>query len=304
MSSSLQDAWARGYLSGGSMAYVDALYEDFLEDPNRVSADWQAMFKALPKTSSSPDVSHKQIRDYFQHLADHPTLHRVSGNEENTKQRQVSDLVHAYRSEGHLGAHLDPLNMTPPSQVANLSPITHQLQSADLNRQFAVDKTLSEGQIRLSDLQQRLDAIYCGHIGIEYMHCAHQAEISWLQEKFEGQRGKPNYDAATKRQLLEELIAADGLERYLATRYVGQKRFSLEGGDAFVPMLKEIIRLSGQLGVKEMVIGMAHRGRLNVLINVLGKSPAELFQEFEGKKKLEGTGDVKYHLGYSSDIPT
>ena len=156
----------------------------------------------------------------------------------------------------------------------------------------------------LGDIHQALSETYCGSIGIEYMHISNEKEIEWFQQRMESTRGRPHFDAAKKMNILKDLIAADGLERYLGTRYVGQKRFSLEGGDSLIPMMKEIINQSGQSHVKEVVIGMAHRGRLNVLVNVLGKDPSQLFQEFEGKVKYDRTGDVKYHLGFSSDIET
>jgi 2-oxoglutarate dehydrogenase E1 component len=136
------------------------------------------------------------------------------------------------------------------------------------------------------------------------MHISDNDEVEWIQKRVESVRGCAYYSAEKKCNILKDLIAADGLERYLGTRYVGQKRFSLEGGDSLIPMMKEIINKAGSNGVKELVIGMAHRGRLNVLVNVLGKEPHQLFQEFEGKVKYERTGDVKYHLGFSSDVKT
>lgn len=292
------------YLSGGSMAYVDGLYEDFLVDPESVPADWQAAFRALPKIDGiANDVAHRDIRSYFLTNADKKRV--AIGASEDSKQFQVAHLMNAYRTLGHHAAKLDPLEMAERVHVPNLELNYHHLSDADLNRSFYAGKNFNGSEMPLAEIYQALRATYCGSIGIEYMHISNNEETEWLQERMESVRGRPRFDAQKKRNILNDLIAADGLERYLGTRYVGQKRFSLEGGDAFIPLMKEIIRKGGQDGVQEIVIGMAHRGRLNVLVNVLGKEPDELFQEFEGKMKTgERSGDVKYHLGFSSDIRT
>jgi 2-oxoglutarate dehydrogenase E1 component len=303
-STDLQKQWASSYLSGGSMAYVDALYEDYLADPNSVPADWRAAFSALPSVNGAgTEVSHRDIRDYFLENAD-KKKHSPVISSEDSKQYQVANLINAYRALGHHAAKLDPLEMSKRVQVPNLELNYHHLSDADLNRSFFAGKYLNGAEMSLRDILAALRDTYCGSIGIEYMHISDNAETEWLQQKMESLRGRPRFDAKKKIEILTDLIATDGLERYLGTRYVGQKRFSLEGGDAFIPMMKEIINKGGKAGVKEIVIGMAHRGRLNVLVNVLGKEPDELFQEFEGKIKFERTGDVKYHLGFSSDLRT
>lgn len=299
----LQKLWASSYLSGGSMAYVDALYEDYLADPNSVPADWRSAFSALPTVNgAAKEVSHRDIRDYFLENADKKPVTATSP--EVSKQYQVANLINAYRALGHHAAKLDPLEMAKRVPVPNLELSYHQLSDSDLNRSFFAGTYFSKREMPLRDILKALRDTYCGSIGIEYMHISDNAETEWLQEKMESARGRPHFDVEKKKEILNDLIAADGLERYLGTRYVGQKRFSLEGGDAFIPMLKEIINQGGSAGVKEIVIGMAHRGRLNVLVNVLGKEPDQLFQEFEGKIKSERTGDVKYHLGFSSDLRT
>ncbi|MDP3560771.1 MAG: 2-oxoglutarate dehydrogenase E1 component [Legionellaceae bacterium] len=298
-SSNLQHEWATAYLSGGNMAYVDGLYEDYLNNPNSVSEDWQALFKTLPAVNGqTSDVSHRDIRAHFLELANH---RKAAPVEVNTKQMNVADLINAYRSHGHHAASLDPLDMAERVPVPSLQLDYHHL-SNELDQPFNAGKTFSDGTMPLSDIYNALRETYCGSIGLQYMHIANTEETDWLQNKFETVRGRTTFDAETKLQLLKDLIAADGLERYLGTRYVGQKRFALEGGDALIPMMNEIVRQSCANGVKEVVIGMAHRGRLNVLINVLGKKPEVLFQEFEGKYDTNRTGDVKYHLGFSSDI--
>lgn len=299
----LQKQWASSYLSGGNMAYVDSLYEDFLQDPNSVSADWRAIFAALPQIAGNKqETAHRDIRSYFLHQAHKRPASNSSG--EDSQQYRVANLINAYRAMGHHAAKLDPLEMTDRVYVPALELEYHHLGQADLDRSFFAGNYFNGSQMPLREILQALQDTYCGSIGIEYMHISNNEETEWLQQKMETARGHWQFDANKKRIILNDLIAADGLERYLGTRYVGQKRFSLEGGDAFIPLLKEIIRQGTQVGVQEIVMGMAHRGRLNVLVNVLGKEPDELFQEFEGKIKLERTGDVKYHMGFSSNLRT
>ncbi len=304
MSSSryLAQEGANAYLSGGSMAYVDGLYEDYLADPTSVSDGWRAVFDALPATSDQAvESSHRDIRNYFLNNADKTRVQSVSVDD---KEAQVADWINAYRTYGHLAAKLDPLEMTKRPPVPNLELAYHHLSDADLSHSFVAGLAFADKPLPLSEIEHALRETYSSSIGIEYMHIANTEETDWLQNQVESVRSKPAFNAEKKLKILEELIAADGLERYLGTRYVGQKRFSLEGGDALVPMMKTLIRGGCDHHVKEIVIGMAHRGRLNVLVNVLGKNPDELFQEFEGKINLDRTGDVKYHLGFSSNIRT
>lgn len=302
-SNNLQNEWSSSFLSGGSMAYVEGLYEDFLANPKSVPDDWQTLFTTLvAENGQKHDISHREIRDYFLQQAYKPRTQIATS--EDSKQYQVAHLINAYRAHGHHAAKLDPLEMAERLAVPSLELSYHHLGQADLNRSFFAGNYLNGSQIPLSEIYQALRDTYCGSIGIEYMHISDNKETEWLQQKMETTRGRPDFNADKKREILADLIAADGLERYLGTRYVGQKRFSLEGGDALIPMMKELIHRGGDEGVKEIIIGMAHRGRLNVLVNVLGKEPDQLFQEFEGKIKLERTGDVKYHLGFSSDLRT
>ncbi len=300
--SNLQNEWANSYLSGGSMAYVDGLYEDYLADHASVPDDWQAAFNALPSVNGGiAETSHRDIVKHFLQNADKKLTQLTMVDD---KQAQVADLINAYRVHGHHAAKLDPLEMVERTHAPSLDLAWHHLSDDDLNHVFYAGPYFSHLQMPLSAIYQALRETYSSSIGIEYMHIANVAEIDWLQQKLESGRGKAVLNDSQKLQILDELISADGFERYLATRYVGQKRFSLEGGDALVPMMKEIIRCGGESAVKEIVIGMAHRGRLNVLVNVLGKEAAELFQEFEGQYTLERTGDVKYHKGFSSNLRT
>lgn len=301
--SSLKNEWDVAYFSGESMAYVDGLYEDYLVDPDSVPKEWKTVFQNLPQVNGqATDVSHRDIQQYFLNNISKRTAQPAMTTSQ--KQAEVANLINAYRSVGHHAAKLDPLEMLERVAAPSLDLAYHHLGEGDLDQTFFAGKTFKSAQMPLRDIYQSLRDTYSGSIGIEYMHIADSHEIEWLQSKLESVCGKPNFSPAEKKQILEELIAVDGLERYLGTRYVGQKRFSLEGGDALVPMMKELIRLGGKAAVNEFVIGMAHRGRLNVLVNVLGKEPDELFQEFEGKVNRERTGDVKYHLGFSSDLKT
>ena len=300
--STLQQQMASSYLSGGNVAYVEELYEDYLSDPNAVSTEWRGIFDALPKISAQPEFSHRDIQDQFLQLASMPkTLMNV---ETAPKQQAVADLIQAYRSYGHLQANLDPLGMAARRTHPSLDPHYYHLGDADRAQSFSAGPYLAQKPLPLAEIERCLQATYCGSIGIQYMHLSNQDEIAWIQQYFEPSHGRPQFQAEQKIKILQDLIAADGLERYLGTRYVGQKRFALEGGDALIPLMNELIQKSCAAHIDEIVIGMAHRGRLNVLINVLGKTPDALFQEFEGKYDVSRTGDVKYHLGYSSDLST
>ncbi|MCR9191864.1 MAG: 2-oxoglutarate dehydrogenase E1 component [Gammaproteobacteria bacterium] len=298
----LQQQMATAYLSGGNMAYVDGLYEDFLADPASVPEEWQAVFKALPKVSGKAELSHRDIRDYFLHAAKAPPA--SASATPSSKQHLVNDLINAYRMNGHHQANLDPLGMVQRSSLPSLNLASYHFSDADLKESFETGPYLSKQAIPLAEIDHLLQEIYCGSIGMQYMHLTNQKEIDWIQEKYESTHGRPQLNAEQQTKLLKDLIAADGLERYLGTKYVGQKRFSLEGGDALIPLMNEVIERSCAQHIDEVVIGMAHRGRLNVLINVLGKTPDALFDEFEGKYDQSRTGDVKYHLGYSSDLST
>lgn len=286
----LESAWETSYLSGGNMSYIDALYEDYCKDPDSVSSDWKALFREL-------GLSETEVK--------RGVLTSIPSVSANGKQAEVANLITAYRTYGHLAAQLDPLDLTERPGSQNLEETYYGLNDTDFNRPFFVGGIFGHEKMTLADLKQRLQKTYCGSIGIEYMHIADAEVVEWIQQHIETWNGRSKFSAQKKRTILQDLVAAEGLERYLGTRFAGQKRFSLEGGESLVPMLKALINNAGGLGVAEMVVGMAHRGRLNILVNVLGKSPHELFQEFEGRKSdAERTGDVKYHLGFSSDLRT
>ena len=222
------------------------------------------------------------------------------------KQIAVLQLINAYRFRGHQQARLDPLGLQEQSPIAELDPAFHCLTEADMDTVFSTGSLAGPPQASLREIIATLREVYCGRVGAEYMHITDTGQKRWIQRYLEAVRTTPPFSAEYRRQILERVIAAEGLEQYLHTKYVGQKRFSLEGGESLIPLLDELIHRAGGRKVQEIVLGMAHRGRLNVLVNVLGKSPKHLFKEFEGKAQLSGAGggDVKYHQGFSSDILT
>ena len=296
-------------LAGSNADYLEQLYEDFLRDPNSVTPVWRRYFETLPRVDGhARDVPHSEIRSEFRRLGRRPPhapgAPAVSA-ETAHKQVRVLQLINAYRFRGHQIAVLDPLALREIPQIPELDPAHHGLTDADLDVVFDTGSLAGPRRATLREILALLHATYCRAIGAEYMHITDTQEKRWIQSSLESVRGVPRYPPEIQRLLLERLTAAEGLEHYLHTKYAGQKRFSLEGAESLIPMLDELIQRAGGLGAKEVVIGMAHRGRLNVLVNILGKTPAELFLEFEGKgPRNGGTGDVKYHLGFSSDIRT
>ena len=301
------DEWlASTALGGSNQSYIEELYERYLEDPSSVDESWRATFDALPKTTAV-EQPHSPVRDYFRRLARENTTEAVTviDPEASAKLVKVLQFINAYRFRGHLEAKLDPINYYrwKVSTVPELDYRYHGFTEQDLNETFNINHYVyHRDNIKLGDLAEMLKETYCGSIGLEFMHVQDMEQKSWLQSKLESQLNKPLFTKEEKINLLSELTAADGLERYLGAKFPGAKRFSLEGSDAFIPLMKEIIRHASKQGVQDVMFGMAHRGRLNMLVNVLGKKPEDLFDEFAGKHSGERTGDVKYHQGFSSDF--
>jgi 2-oxoglutarate dehydrogenase E1 component len=309
----LHEFWADSQLAGHNAAYLEDLYEQFLADPNRLSSQWRTFFETLPRINGDgAETIHSAIRQTFraitrQTVGQRPAATSVPGSRgHEEKQVRVLQLINAYRFRGHQIAQTDPLNLRTPPELPELDLQYHGLSDADLDTVFDTGSLAVTERAPLREILQHLRAIYCGSTGSEYMHITETAEKRWIQRRLEHAAGQPAFTQQGKRRILSRLTAAEGLERYLHTRYIGQKRFSLEGGDSLIALLDELIQRGGSHGVKEVVIGMAHRGRLNVLINIVGKTAAELFQEFEGKagKTSNGSGDVKYHQGFSADLRT
>lgn len=304
--------WSTSHLSGSNATYVEELYEAYLKDPNSVPEEWRDNFDKLPRVNGiEGEVPHSTIREHFLYQAKNksrvqPLAVSSVSSEHEKKQVKVLQLITGYRVRGHQKAMLDPLNIMERETVPDLELTHHGLSAADLETIFQTGNVfLGREEATLREIVEALDRTYCTSIGVEYMHIVDTAEKRWIQQRMESVRSHPNYSVDVKTHLLERLIAAEGLERMLATKYPGTKRFGLEGAESLIPCLDEIVQRAGSYGAKELVIGMAHRGRLNVLVNILGKNPADLFSEFEGTKKNEvGSGDVKYHQGFSSNVMT
>src|SRR5690606_17492555 len=226
-------------------------------------------------------------------------------SEHENKQVQVLHLISSYRVRGHQKAALDPLSLMHRERVPDLELEFHNLSPADYSTVFQTGSlNINRETATLREIVESLEKIYCGSIGYEYMHIVDLAQKQWLQKRIEPKLGNPGFNPEVQRHLLERLSAAEGLEKHLDSKYPGTKRFGLEGGESLIPLCDELIQRAGSYGVKEIVIGMAHRGRLNMLVNILGKNPADLFSEFEGRAKYKSSGDVKYHQGFSSNIMT
>ena len=308
----MQRMWNSAHLSGGNAAYVEELYELFLHDPNAVPEEWRTYFQKLPTGGNqSPDVSHATVRDHFVLLAKNqrraqPVSAGAVSSEHEKKQVEVLRLIQAFRMRGHQASRLDPLGLWQRQAPADLSIHHYGLTDADLDTVFQTGELfIGKPEATLREIRDALQATYCGTIGAEFTHIVDSEQRKWFQQRLESVRGRPQFSDEAKSHLLERLTAGEGLEKYLGTKYPGTKRFGLEGGESLVPMVDEIIQRSGSYGAKEIVIGMAHRGRLNLLVNALGKNPRDLFDEFEGKKLVElGSGDVKYHQGFSSNVMT
>ena len=307
MSSTLEQLYKSSHLYGGNAPYIETWYESWLEDPESVPAQWRTYFDSLP-AADAPEKGHLQVAETFRQLARLDSAATVHTSEyTDHKQAGVSRLINAYRIRGHEAARLDPLGLAHHAPVADLELSFHDLDSSDLDKVFDTGALAAPGRMKLADILTLVKRVYCKSIGIEYMHIVDTVKRDWMRQRLEGSQGF--YDVSKDEQvdILRMLTSGEGLEKYLHTKYVGQKRFSLEGGESLIPLLHQTMLHAGKNGVEEVVIGMAHRGRLNVLVNILGKSPSLLFDEFEGKLGADDPdrpGDVKYHLGYASDIHT
>ena len=314
MSDSLRALLDSTPLGAANAPYVESLYEQFLADPASVEPKWREYFSGLLGGARN-ETAHGPIRDA---LAKRARDIRITASaaapaaipsDASAKQGAVSRLVQVYANRGHLLADIDPLGLMrrPVPEVLELRHFG--LSEADLDTEFYSGSRSDAiaNRMKLRDIIAQLRHIYCGTIGAEFAHVSDSKERLWLQNRFQDGRIQQRFSVEERKTLLRHLTAAEGLELYLATKYPAQKRFSLEGGDALIPMLDDLIQQGGERGVQEMIIGMAHRGRLNVLVNVVGKSPQALFSEFEGvydTNHMKGSGDVKYHKGFSTDIRT
>jgi 2-oxoglutarate dehydrogenase E1 component len=315
MSSQIQ-ALQNSYLFGGNAPYVEELYESYLNNPTTVPENWRAYFdqlQNLPATDGhmqTRDLPHAPIVESFAQRARQGSS--VNGGQKldltvASKQLHVQSLIAAYRSLGSRWADLDPLKLHERDDIPELDPAFYGLTDLDMEQEFSATNTYftSDSTMTLRQIINALKETYCRSIGTEFMHCSDPVVKRWIQERLESTRSAPALPNEAKRNVLQQLTESEGLERFLHTKYVGQKRFSLEGGESFIASMDELVNHAGDCGIQEIVVGMAHRGRLNVLVNIMGKMPGDLFAEFEGKH-AEGLtdGDVKYHNGFSSDLST
>ncbi|MBP9148566.1 MAG: 2-oxoglutarate dehydrogenase E1 component [Rhodoferax sp.] len=305
---------ANTYLFGGNAPYVEEMYENYLANPGSVPDTWREYFDALQHVpavdgSNAKDVAHQPVIDAFAQRAKAGGTKVVVASvdaEMGRKRTAAQQLIAAYRNVGASWADLDPLKRTERPSIPELEPSFYGFADADFETVFDVSNTFfGKDKMSLRELLNALRETYCGSIGAEYQYLTDQTQKRWWQQKLESVRSKPNFDVNQKKHILDRLTAAEGLERFLHTKYVGQKRFSLEGGESFIAAMDVLIQQAGAKGVQEIVIGMAHRGRLNVLVNTLGKMPGDLFAEFDHTAPEDlPAGDVKYHQGFSSDVTT
>jgi 2-oxoglutarate dehydrogenase E1 component len=289
-----------GFLSGGNLSYLESLYQELeSEEQNDQNLDlaesWKSVFSSLPEFFADGGSAGESVSQAWFESSAH-------------KQANVQKLIMAFRSLGHLLADVDPIGVMPRGDTQEVQLEQYDLSESDLDTEFDVGDMASGGRRTLRDILDFLNQVYCGPIGYEIRYLTGIEQRTWLMQQAESVPVRKPLPDSERIELLDRLTAAEGLEKYLHTKYVGQKRFSLAGGDALIPMMSDLIQQFGARGVKEVVIGMAHRGRLNVLVNILGKAPKDLFSEFEGTYETENadtkTGDVKYHQGASSDIQT
>jgi 2-oxoglutarate dehydrogenase E1 component len=313
MSTVFKDQYESSHLQGANATYVEWLYEQYLAEPGSVPAAWRQYFGSLG--ADGAEVPHGPIvQAVGRRLRQRPGSSAAPGAPADApsaseKQAAVSRLIQVYSLRGHQIADLDPLGLWQRPVPAVLSLDFLGLDESDLTREFYTGGLAGTGtaRMKLRDIIALLKQIYCGKLAVEFAHISRARERLWLREQFESSRVSGAFTPEERKTLLDSLTRAEGIERYLNTRFVGQKRFSLEGSETLIPVLDDLIQRAGEAGVQELVIGMAHRGRLNVLVNVLGKSPSDLFSEFEGEydlARLKGSGDVKYHKGYSADVRT
>ncbi|MEW5710544.1 MAG: 2-oxoglutarate dehydrogenase E1 component [Pseudomonadota bacterium] len=308
----LKEMLGSSYLFGANAPFIEALYEKYLEEPEAVPGEWRSYFDSLARLPgpAQRDVPHRPVIESFIELGKRRPAMPVQAiqlrlAELERKQSKVLQLINAHRFLGLRHADIDPLKRQEKPYIPELDPAHYGFAEADMETVFDTGSLMGLDQAPLREILQAVRETYCRTIGFEYMYINDTSQKRWIQARVEPVRARPDYGPELKRHILERLTAAEGLEKYLHTRYVGQKRFSLEGGETLIPLLDDLLQQAGAKGVKETVIGMAHRGRLNVLVNTLGKMPKDLFAEFEGKHDPSVlSGDVKYHMGFSSDIST
>ena len=308
---SMKKMQQESYLQGSNAVFIEELYGQYLKDEESVDENWRSWFAELKNGSLTPDQDHlaiqAQMKSAVMNKANGANVNvSTAQHDHQVKQVSVLQLINAYRFKGHRRAKLDPLGLTQKDPVRDLTLEGHDLSEADLDTVFNTGSMFGVDEIPLREIVDRLERTYCGTLASEYMYIENLAQKRWIQEHLEKSQSAPNFREGRRNRILDRIIAAENLEKYLHTRYIGQKRFSLEGGESLIPLIDRVVQQAGANETHEVVIGMAHRGRLNVLTNIFGKMPSDLFDEFEGNIELEDryNYDVKYHQGFSSDIYT
>lgn len=301
----MQEQWNSSYLFAGNTDFIEELYDQYLENPQCVEPKWQKYFDSL-QDGKGKDVVQEYIKQKFATYTQHPSYMMQSG-EISDAQTKVWRFIEAYRTCGMAHADLDPLQRRNKSKPDELNVASYGIEN-ELENEFYVDLDIKTSQkFKLKDIVARFDLIYCEKASFEFSHISDLSERAWLTQYVENNYLDFKLSKTEKLQLLQKLTEADGFERYLHTRYVGQKRFSLEGGDGLIPALDRIIRTGAKSSIKEVYIGMAHRGRINSLVNIVGKAPQKIFDEFDGNYPAYDfvtSGDVKYHKGYRCNYVT
>ena len=305
MTISMKELWGSSHISAGHAAYLESLYETYITDPNSLSEEWINFFENLPHhATSNGEISHQNIVREFKNVSRKNSVAKSSVDE---RQGKVIRLIQSYRNRGHQQANLDPLGLMIREKIEDLNIEFHGLSSSDLEEEFYTDTFMPGSEkMKLKEILASLEEIYCGNIGIECNHIMESNERRWFQRKFESKLKEYSFSEEEKLNIYERLNSAEGLAKYLSAKYPGMKRFGIDGAESLVPLIENVIQNFGSMGANQICFGMAHRGRLNLLVNVLGKLPSELFSAFDENFELEGasTGDVKYHLGFSSNFNT
>ena len=304
MSKSIGEKFKESFKYGGNSEYLDLMYEEYLRDPSSLSLEWKKYFDSIQ--NGQIDVSHEAIKDKFKNSTFRSKEKNIPTDNTASKASDVQNLINAYRRRGHEVADLDPLKLRPQKEVTDLNLDFHNLSQPDLDSYFSISNFQNSENLKLSEILASVKKSYTSTIGYEFMHIMDSRIRSWFLNKIEGKPTPYSFSNEEKEHVLKRLVDSEGLEKFLAAKYPGAKRFGLEGGESLVPLLDTLIEDLGSLGTKELVLGMSHRGRLNVLINVMGKKPSILFTEFDENFEQDDahTGDVKYHLGFSSNILT
>ncbi len=308
MKKTMSDYMSDSHTSGGHLSYLEDLYESYLQDPNSISEEWKSYFNDLPfQNGSKKDSSHLNVIKHFKNTPRRSASKvKVTSENKNPLEAKVQTLIKAYRDYGHTAADLDPLGIAEKVIHSDLHKTESLFNSDELSNVVNCNFPIgSNAEYEVNDLIDSLKETYCKNIGIEFQHISNKRERSWIIEKFELSNHKI-LDKERKKEILKRLISARGLAQFLSSKYPGMKRFGIDGCESLIPLVDTLIKTTSKNGAEQICFGMAHRGRLNLLVNVLGKVSKELFEAFEEDFDLKGssTGDVKYHLGYSSNIRT